>query len=82
MLVLTRAPGEVIMIGEDISITVLDFAVGRVRIGISAPNDVSVHREEIFNRIKKEREFLNQQYNNKDTIEIDLEEDNSLNGNK
>ena len=82
MLVLTRAPGEVIMIGEDISITVLDFALGRVRIGISAPNDVSVHRKEIFNRIKKEREFLNKQYNNKETIKFDMEEDNSLNGNK
>lgn len=82
MLVLTRAPGEVIMIGEDISITVLDFALGRVRIGISAPMDISVHREEIFNRIKKERELLLQQYDNEETIEFDLKEDNSSNGNK
>jgi carbon storage regulator len=82
MLVLTRGIGERIIIGEDILITVIDFISSRVRIGILAPKDVSVHREEIFNRIKKEREFLNEQYNNKDTIKFDVEEDNLSNGNK
>ncbi len=82
MLVLSRGMGDRIIIGEDILITVLDFFENQVRIGISAPKNISIHREEIFNRIKKEREFLNEQYNNKDTIKFDVEEDNLSNGNK
>lgn len=52
MLVLGRLSGESIMIGDDIVITVLGVRHGSVRIGIAAPKDVPVHREEIYNRIK------------------------------
>lgn len=54
MLILTRRVGEALMIGDDISISVLGVKGNQVRIGIDAPKEVAVHREEIFNRIKNE----------------------------
>ena len=51
MLILTRKSGESLMIGEDISVTVLGVKGNQVRIGINAPKDISVHREEIFDKI-------------------------------
>jgi len=54
MLILTRRVGETLMIGEDISVTVLGVKGNQVRIGINAPQDVAVHREEIFQRIQRE----------------------------
>ncbi len=54
MLILTRRVGEALMIGDDISISVLGVKGNQVRIGIDAPREVAVHREEIFNRIKTE----------------------------
>lgn len=51
MLILTRKLNEAIVIGDDITITVLSVKGGKVRLGIDAPEDVSVHREEIFQRI-------------------------------
>ena len=56
MLILTRRVGEKLMIGDDISVTVLGVKGNQVRIGVHAPADVSVHREEIFERIRAERE--------------------------
>ena len=56
MLILTRKSGESLMIGEDISVTVLGVKGNQVRIGINAPKDIAVHREEIF---EKEKDFLN-----------------------
>ena len=53
MLVLTRRPGENIRIGQDIVITVLKVGPGQVKIGVEAPPDVIVHREEIFERIQE-----------------------------
>ena len=55
MLILTRRAGETVMIGEDIAITVLGVKGNQVRIGINAPKDVAVHREEIFDRIQNEK---------------------------
>jgi carbon storage regulator len=54
MLVLSRRPDEALIIGDDIKITVLGISGNQVRIGISAPKEVSVHREEVYNRIQAE----------------------------
>ena len=56
MLILTRRAGEALMIGDDVSITVLGVKGNQVRIGIDAPKDVAVHREEIFDRIQDDQE--------------------------
>lgn len=55
MLILTRRVGETIMIGEEVTVTVLGVKGNQVRIGINAPKDVAVHREEIYERIKAEQ---------------------------
>ena len=52
MLILTRRVGETVVVGDSISVTVLGFKGSQVRLGIEAPADVSVHREEIFNRLQ------------------------------
>ncbi len=54
MLILTRRVGETLMVGDDVSITVLGVKGNQVRIGINAPKEIPVHREEIYNRIKNE----------------------------
>ena len=56
MLILTRRVGETLIIGDEVSVTVLGVRGSQVRLGVNAPKDVSVHREEIYERIKKERE--------------------------
>ena len=56
MLILTRKSGESLMIGEDISVTVLGVKGNQVRIGINAPKDIAVHREEIFDKIQEDTE--------------------------
>jgi carbon storage regulator len=56
MLILTRRVGEAVVIGEEVTVTVLGVKGNQVRIGVNAPKSVSVHRDEIFERIKTERE--------------------------
>ncbi|MCV2403371.1 carbon storage regulator CsrA [Marinomonas sp. C2222] len=56
MLILTRRVGETLMVGDEVSVTVLGVKGNQVRIGINAPKDVSVHREEIYLRIQKEQD--------------------------
>jgi len=55
MLILTRRLGETLMIGEDIAVTVLGVSGSQIRLGIKAPKEVAVHREEIHTQIKSER---------------------------
>ncbi len=54
MLILTRRVGETLMIGDDVSVTVLGVKGNQIRIGVDAPKDVAVHREEIYQRIADE----------------------------
>jgi carbon storage regulator len=54
MLILTRRVGETLMVGDEVTVTVLGVKGNQVRIGVNAPQDVAVHREEIYQRIQNE----------------------------
>ena len=56
MLILTRRVGETVMIGNEVTFTVLGVKGNQVRIGVNAPKDIAVHREEIYERIKREED--------------------------
>lgn len=56
MLILTRKVGESLLIGDDVSITILNIRGNQVKIGVQAPKDVSVHREEIYRRIHQAKD--------------------------
>ena len=55
MLILSRKVNETFMIGNDVSVTVLSIKGGQIRIGISAPREIAVHRQEVYERIRQER---------------------------
>ena len=61
MLILTRRVGETLMVGDDVTVTVLGVKGNQVRIGVNAPKDVAVHREEIYERIQKEGDEAGQE---------------------
>lgn len=56
MLILTRRVGESLVIGDDVNVTVLGIKGNQVRVGVSAPKEVAVHREEIYQRIQREED--------------------------
>jgi carbon storage regulator (csrA) len=64
MLILTRRVGETLMVGDNVTVTVLGVKGNQVRIGVNAPKDVAVHREEIYDRIRKESENAAAKSNN------------------
>jgi carbon storage regulator len=60
MLILTRRVGETLVIGDDVTVTVLSVRGNQVRIGVNAPKNVTVHREEIYQRIQQEKDVPTQ----------------------
>ena len=64
MLILTRRVGETLMVGDEVTVTVLCVKGNQVRIGVNAPKEVAVHREEIYQRIQREKNAEDETFGN------------------
>ncbi len=73
MLILTRRVGETVMIGNEVTVTVLGVKGNQVRIGVNAPKDVAVHREEIYDRIKREEDHDSRRFPQPSKLSTTLE---------
>lgn len=81
MLILTRRVGETLMVGDDVTVTVLGVKGNQVRIGVNAPREIAVHREEIYERIKAEQNQGQSQEQDQDE-EQDQDQDEDQIGNQ